>query len=224
MEFRFPWESEQAQIELYHHLTISGPAAQVAEFAAAARGSGVMRWQLDFGLIEEDLFNLAASHSAARRSLTTAGCRILARQFHERIEVRPAKASAFVGRNRACPFDLQGAAAGAVRHPPAWPDPSRFPGVAVRALGSLTQSYVKRHAMVRKSVESRCLCWFSFPQSNLTILRCVPGKNIRPATPCQGRRSIRAACCVPKTLELGTTGYQPAMRGTPGKTCSSTVS
>ncbi len=33
---------------LYHHLTISGPAETVAAFAVAARGSGVVPWQLDF--------------------------------------------------------------------------------------------------------------------------------------------------------------------------------
>jgi hypothetical protein len=91
---------------LYHHLTISGPAALVTELAAAAHGSGVIPWQLDFGLIQEDLFNRAASQPAARRSLTIAGCHILARQFRERIEMRQAKAVALVGRSRACPFDL----------------------------------------------------------------------------------------------------------------------
>jgi hypothetical protein len=33
---------------LYHHLTINGPAETVATFAVAARGSGVVPWQLDF--------------------------------------------------------------------------------------------------------------------------------------------------------------------------------
>jgi hypothetical protein len=92
---------------LYHHLTISGPAEPVAAFAEAARGSGVIPWQLDFALIEEDLFNLAASQPAERRRLTIRGCRILARQFRERVEMRQAKALALVGRSRACPFDLQ---------------------------------------------------------------------------------------------------------------------
>lgn len=91
---------------LYHHLTIRGPAAPLAEFAEAARGSGVIPWQLDFGMIEEDVFNLAVSQPAGTRSLGIAGCHILARQFRDRVEARQAKAAALVGRSRACPFDL----------------------------------------------------------------------------------------------------------------------
>lgn len=132
MEIRFPWESDRAPARepaappppkprgrrpaapaagtapdwLYHHLTISGPAVPVAECVAAARGSGVIPWQLDFGVIEEDVFNLAVAQPAARRGLSVAGCHILARQFRDRVEARQAKAAALVGRSRACPFDL----------------------------------------------------------------------------------------------------------------------
>lgn len=91
----------------YHHLTVSGPAATVAAFAAAARGPGVIPWQFDPDAIEEDIFNLAASQPAERRSLTIAGCRILARQLCERVAARQARAAARIGRSRACPFDLQ---------------------------------------------------------------------------------------------------------------------
>jgi hypothetical protein len=91
---------------LYHHLTISGPAETVADFAAAARGAGVIPWRLDFERIEEDVFNLAVAQPLGRRSLTVAGCHILARQFRERVEARQAAAAALVGTSRACPFDL----------------------------------------------------------------------------------------------------------------------
>jgi hypothetical protein len=87
---------------LYHHLTISGPAAGVAAFAEAARGSGILPWRVEAVRIEEDIFNLAASQPAAIRSLTIEGCRILARQFRDRVEERAAR----VGCSRACPFDL----------------------------------------------------------------------------------------------------------------------
>ena len=40
------------------------------------------------------------------RSLTIEGCRILARQFRERVEARTAQAASQVGLSRACPFDL----------------------------------------------------------------------------------------------------------------------
>jgi hypothetical protein len=91
---------------LFHHLTISGPAAMVDVFAAAARGSGVIPWQLDYAAIEDDIFARAVSQPASQRSLTVEGCRILARQFREKVEVRQARAAALVGQNCACPFDL----------------------------------------------------------------------------------------------------------------------
>ena len=73
---------------LYHHLTITGPADTVAGFAEAARGPGVVPWQLDFAAIKEDIFNLVASQPPHRRTLTIEGCRILARQFRQRVEAR----------------------------------------------------------------------------------------------------------------------------------------
>jgi hypothetical protein len=91
----------------YHHLTISGPADLVSAFAEAARGSGVIPWQLDFDRIEEDVFNLAVAQPRERRTLTVEGCRILARQFRHRVAARQARAAALVGNSRACPFDLQ---------------------------------------------------------------------------------------------------------------------
>jgi hypothetical protein len=91
----------------FYHLTISGPAATVDAFAAAARGSGITPWQLDYAAIEEDIFAHAVSQPASRRKkLTVEGCRILARQFREKVEMRQARAAALVGQSMACPFDL----------------------------------------------------------------------------------------------------------------------
>jgi hypothetical protein len=91
---------------LYHHLTVSGPADAVATFAAAARGSGVIPWRLDFADIEETVFTLAVAQPASRRSLTVEGCRILARQYRDKVEAHQARAAALVGQSLACPFDL----------------------------------------------------------------------------------------------------------------------
>jgi len=91
---------------LYHHLTISGPAEAVESFAAAARGAGVTPWQLDFAALEEDVFVGAVAPPASHRNLTVEGCRILARQFRERVEMRQARAAELVGKSVACPFDL----------------------------------------------------------------------------------------------------------------------
>ena len=91
---------------LFHHLTITGPAGAVDAFAAAARGSGVIPWQIDGAALEEDVFSLAAAQPPAQRRLSIQGCRILARQVRDRVEARQARAAALVGRSRACPFDL----------------------------------------------------------------------------------------------------------------------
>jgi hypothetical protein len=91
---------------LYHHLTISGLADGVTAFAEAARGAGIVPWRLDATRLEEDIFNLAASQPKPIRSLTIEGCRILARQFRDRVEERAGQAASRIGRSRACPFDL----------------------------------------------------------------------------------------------------------------------
>ena len=91
---------------LYHHLTISGSADAVEQFAAAARGAGITPWRLEGSHIEDTVFNLAVSQPARDRNLTVEGCRILARQFRDRVEAHQARAAARVGSSRACPFDL----------------------------------------------------------------------------------------------------------------------
>jgi hypothetical protein len=110
---RRPLPSEQPSVAgvtspdwLYHHLTISGPAEPLEDFSRAARGAGVIPWQLDFARIEEDVFVRAVVQPPETRRLTVAGCRILARQFRERVEIRQAKAVSRVGQSDACPFDL----------------------------------------------------------------------------------------------------------------------
>ena len=77
-----------------HHLTISGPAERVENFAAAARGAGVVPWRLDGADIEDTVFNLAVAQPARGQKLTVEGCRILARQFRDRAEAHQARAIA----------------------------------------------------------------------------------------------------------------------------------
>jgi hypothetical protein len=101
-----PPEPNTAPDWQYRHLTVSGPAAPLTAFAEAARGAGVIPWQLDYARIEEDIFHLAVAQPPARRRLSIAGCHLLARQFRAQVEARQAQAVARVGRSRACPFDL----------------------------------------------------------------------------------------------------------------------
>ncbi len=57
-------------------------------------------------MCHKDLQWAAASQPSARRSLDVASCRILARQFRDRVEARQARATALVSRSSTCPFDL----------------------------------------------------------------------------------------------------------------------
>jgi hypothetical protein len=101
-----PASDDAAPAWLWHHLTISGPAADVAAFADAARGPGVIPWHVDYAQVEEDLFHRAVAARGGRNGLSIEGCHILARQFRQRIESRDDKAAAQIGQSRACPFDL----------------------------------------------------------------------------------------------------------------------
>jgi hypothetical protein len=96
----------EAPVWLYHHLTVSGPTTPLTEFSRAARGAGVIPWRLDFAAVEEDIFNLAVTQPATTRTLSIAGCRILARQFRARVEAHHSLAVGRIGRSQACPLDL----------------------------------------------------------------------------------------------------------------------
>lgn len=96
----------EAPVWLYHHLTVSGPAESVQDFAAAARGAGVLPWRFDGDRFEEDIFHRAATVPAAPRGLSIDGCHILARQFRSLVEAHQARAAARVGTAKDCPFDL----------------------------------------------------------------------------------------------------------------------
>ena len=89
---------------LFHRLVMTGPAATVAAFRAAASGAGTIPWRLDGDSLQEDWFHLLAN--PAHRSLSLIGARVLAGQLREAVEHRHAVAVARVGHSRACPLDL----------------------------------------------------------------------------------------------------------------------
>ncbi len=89
---------------LFHSLVVTGPAATVAEFRAAASGAGTIPWRLDGDSLEEDWFHLLVN--PAHRALSLAGARVLAGQLRETVEHRHAVAVTRVGHSRACPLDL----------------------------------------------------------------------------------------------------------------------
>ncbi len=102
----------------FGQLLFTGPADILACFAETARGSGITPWHVDYDRLEKDAFHLAIREPPARRSLSVEGCRILARQFREKVQAHHARAAALAGRSRAweacqagaasqaCPFDL----------------------------------------------------------------------------------------------------------------------
>ncbi len=89
---------------LFHRLTVTGRAATVAAFRAAASGAGTIPWRLDGDSLAEDWFHLLVA--PADRALSLAGARVLAGQLREAVEHRHAVAVARVGHSRACPFDI----------------------------------------------------------------------------------------------------------------------
>ena len=92
---------------LYHHLTVAGPADDVARFRAAAAGAGVVPWAVDWDRSEEDWAHLLlAPPPPQHRTLSAAGARVLAGELREAAQRRHVAALARVGRSKACPFDL----------------------------------------------------------------------------------------------------------------------
>jgi hypothetical protein len=92
---------------LYHHLRVTGEAAEVATFRAAAAGAGVIPWAHDLGPAAEDWFHLLAVPPAPqRRSLSLEGARILAGQLRDAAEARQRLVTDRAAASRACPFDL----------------------------------------------------------------------------------------------------------------------
>jgi hypothetical protein len=92
---------------LYHRLTVSGPAGDLAGFQGEAVGAGTIPWQLDLDRMEEDWFHLLVSPSPPQqRTLSIGGARVLAGQLRDAVARRHALAVARVGQSGACPFDL----------------------------------------------------------------------------------------------------------------------
>ena len=97
---------------LLHRLCVSGSAADLAAFRAAAAGAGTIPRELEFERMAEDWFHLLivplapAGAPAPTRRLSLAGARVLAGQLREAVAQRHALAMAQVGRSHACPFDL----------------------------------------------------------------------------------------------------------------------
>jgi hypothetical protein len=89
---------------LFHHLTISGPSAEIMEFRDAAAGPGVLPWTVDYPALEEDLFLMLMRGDAKQRELSAAGAHVLAARLRQVIERQDAEAAQTL---RQVAFDLQ---------------------------------------------------------------------------------------------------------------------
>lgn len=83
---------------LLNLLTVSGPAAEVALFREAARGTGGVPWHLDLDAEEARIFAPMASGGAEAR--------MLARQIREILAARHDRVMTRWAERGGCPFDL----------------------------------------------------------------------------------------------------------------------
>jgi hypothetical protein len=93
---------------LPHHLTVSGPHADVAAFQRAAAGPGSIPWTLDYDRMEEDWGHSLLAPPPAMRGISVEGARVLTRRLREVVAVIAARADEAAYGNVSCPLDLHG--------------------------------------------------------------------------------------------------------------------
>ncbi len=91
---------------LYHHLSISGPVAELMALRIAAQGTGIIAWLCDHAALEEDLFVfLMRDRQQGGPGLGTASAHTLAGRLRQLVQRRDAQAQAH--DLALVPFDLQ---------------------------------------------------------------------------------------------------------------------
>lgn len=91
---------------LWNELTLSGPAARVEAFRAAAAGAGVIPWVLDLAALEEEFLLPMLAPPDGARAISLAGAKLLARRLRDATAANHAAALARMATDRSCPFDL----------------------------------------------------------------------------------------------------------------------
>jgi hypothetical protein len=92
---------------LYHHLTVSGSADEIARFRFAAAGAGVVPWVRDYDAMVERLVAIMLRPPRTERRLTIAEARLLAGKMRDLFWQDDHAALARYDRSRSCSFDLQ---------------------------------------------------------------------------------------------------------------------
>jgi hypothetical protein len=91
---------------LDNRLTVTGPAADYAEFRAAAIGAGDAAWVIDYDRLEEELFLLMMQPPPSARRIPAGAAHHIARGIRELVRQDHEAAAACIGVSRGCPFDL----------------------------------------------------------------------------------------------------------------------
>ena len=91
-------ERDETTDWLRHVLRISGPAAEVVRFQAAARGAAAIPWHLDLDHEEARLLGPMVTEGIAAR--------VLARELRAAVAAHHARVVAQVAAGGVCPFDL----------------------------------------------------------------------------------------------------------------------
>lgn len=91
---------------LKHRFTVSGPAAELATFRAAAAGPGVIPWRDNVAELAENWFNRMVAVPVHERMISVAGAHRLADRLRDALEARWASLLDEAPRARACPLDL----------------------------------------------------------------------------------------------------------------------
>jgi len=101
------WRPERTHTDwLRNALVVSGPTEEVARFAAAAAGAGVIPWQLDLAALEEEFFLPMAAPPDGTPAISLAGAKLLARRLGEATALNHQRALSRIDTDRSCPFDL----------------------------------------------------------------------------------------------------------------------
>ena len=91
---------------LFNELAVLGPAHELAALRSAARGAGVIPWERDFDMLEEDLFLLLVQRRDNEAALGPTSAHALARRVRTLAEQAGQRARQDCSSARSAAFDL----------------------------------------------------------------------------------------------------------------------
>ena len=101
------WRPERSHTDwLRNTLAVNGPTEEVARFATAAAGAGVIPWQLDLAALKDEFLLPMAAPPDGVPAISLAGAKLLARRLREAVALNHQRALARMSTDRSCPLDL----------------------------------------------------------------------------------------------------------------------